>query len=281
MPEQRQQDLIPIEATLGAAPVVAEHESAGRYTAARLRSQKPELARAALALLGAGYGLQDTADALNLHFYSVQALAAESPETVAVGKKMTARLAGNVGRTALQKIDDFLKTCTVTTAQQAQQLATVAGIALDKAQVLDGEPSEIVQHNAPALVDVGGLMSKLLPAQPVTAGESGGQKERIEESAAVAMLPGGALVAAARRTSDRDAKSLVSEAEEAIFSGTAADDVSCDVKERSAGAGSGERSGGAGAVPGGEDRAAAEAARPGAGGVCDSRPSSDSDGSSL
>ena len=207
--EPRQADLIPIEDTLGGLPAVQDAESAGKYTAARLRRQKPELARAAGALLQAGYGLQDTADALGLHFYSVQALAAESPDSVAVGKKNTARLAGHVGRRALERVHEFLESATVTTAQQAQQLATVAGIALDKAQVLDGEPSEIVGHTGPAITDVAGLMAKLMPAQPVSAGESSGLKEGAgsSEERAIAIASGGSvLVAASRRICEREAE---------------------------------------------------------------------------
>ena len=273
MQEPRQHDLIPIEETLGSAPEIEQHESAGRYTAARLKQQKPELARAALALLGAGYGLQDTADTLGLHFYSVQAIASEAPAAVAVGKKQTARLAGHVGRTALEKIKDYLEDCTITTPQHAQQLATVAGIALDKAQVLDGEPTEITQVQAPALVDVGGLMSKLLPAQPVSAGEN----SAVKEAAAVAIVPGG-LVAASRRV-------LAREAEEKADKDLQVVDVQCSEAAKHETNNQLQADPGAGEVieadQAGADRGPADAGTaPGArsegtgGGVASSRPSS-------
>jgi len=204
MSEDKQINLITPESGAGLAPVYEQLESADKYTAARLRKQRPDLCTATEALINSGMGLQDIASALGLHFYSVQALAAEMPDAVAVGKKQVARLAGNVGRRAFEKINEFLDTCTITTAQQAQQMATVAGIALDKQQVLDGEPSEIVQHNAPGLTDMAGLMTQFLPAplERVSAGGNSAAKEggeMVEDSRVMMAVPGGALIAASRR----------------------------------------------------------------------------------
>lgn len=223
----KQTNLLTIEAELVAAEsrggsslsrTISEHEESGRYTGARLKSQRPEIATAASLLLKAGYGYQETADALNLNFYTVQALAAEDPEAVAVGKKQTARLAGNVGRVALERINDYLQTATVKNATDAQKLAMVAGIAIDKAQVLDGEPTAIVRDERPRLTDAAGFMGKLLSSgQPVPAGKGAALKgsgpagsgadagEVVEEVQAVAELPGGALVAASRRVIQREA----------------------------------------------------------------------------
>jgi hypothetical protein len=207
MSDARQLSLISVEEVLAGeaggnaggfslSPKITEGEESGRYTAGRLRSRKPEIARAATALLHAGYGLQEVADTLGLHFYTIQALAADQPTAVAVGKKQTARLAGHVGRRALERIQQFIETHGIKDWADAQRAATVAGISLDKAQVLDGEPSAIVQHSGPSLLDAADLLKQL-----VSPGEDSAQKGGGGDSMAAMMASGpGVLVAAVRRS---------------------------------------------------------------------------------
>ena len=179
-------------------------EESGRYTGARLA---PGVKRAALILLREGWGPQEVAADLGIHYYTVQSLQAGEPEIVAAGKKETARLAGNVGRRALEKINTFIESAEIETWSDAQRAAMVAGITLDKAQVLDGEPTAIIQTNQPQLVDAGAFLSGLLSG-PITAQENNLSKEAggpgagaidVHEVAAVAAMPGGAIIAASRR----------------------------------------------------------------------------------
>jgi hypothetical protein len=195
-----QQSLLTIEDELGISTggdlsrVINRGEEAGRYTAGRLQSQRPEIYRAARALLRAGLGLQEVAVELNLHFYTVQGVAAQDVDAVAVGKKHTARLAGHVGRRALERVADYLEAHTIETAGDAQRLATVAGIAIDKAQLLDGEPTAIHATSGPSLVDASALLRDLLP-RSVSAADGSAQKGEF----AAAVVSGGGLVAAAVR----------------------------------------------------------------------------------
>lgn len=196
-----QQSLLTIEDELGMLPggdlsrVINRGEESGRYTAGRLQSQRPEIFRAARALIRAGLGLQEVASELNLHFYTVQGVAAQDTDAVAVGKKHTARLAGHVGRRALERVADYLESHTIETAGDAQRLATVAGIAIDKAQLLDGEPTAIHATSGPSLVDASALLRDLLP-RSVSAADGSDQKGEFE---AAAVVTGGGLVAAAVR----------------------------------------------------------------------------------
>lgn len=200
MSDGEQQSLLTIEDELGMLPggdlsrVINRGEESGRYTAGRLQSQRPEIYRAARALIRAGLGLQEVASELNLHFYTVQSVAAQDVDAVAVGKKHTARLAGHVGRRALERVADYLEAHTIQTAGDAQRLATVAGIAIDKAQLLDGEPTAIHATSGPSLIDASALLRDLLP-RSVTAADGSDQKGEFEAAAVVA---GGGQVAAAR-----------------------------------------------------------------------------------
>ncbi|MEM0966579.1 MAG: hypothetical protein AAGJ81_10570 [Verrucomicrobiota bacterium] len=181
--------------------VIERHESqeSSRYTAGRLETERPQVYRAVVALLRAGYSPEETAQELGMHFYTVNAVSIKLPEVVAVGKKTTARLAHATGRRALEKIHDFVESHSVKTWNDAKSAAMVAGITIDKGQVLDGEPTEIQGHTSPNLLQVGEMFRELAASagKPVLTEKNGEQKSG-SLTAGLAVGPG--FVAAAVRS---------------------------------------------------------------------------------
>jgi len=180
---EQQTNLLTIEEQMGAEPeggilsrTIARDEEANRYTSARLESQRPEIYNAAQMLLQAGYSTTDVASSLNLQWYTVNAIAAAKPEIVAAGKKIGGRLASQINRAAMDKVMEYIDTCSITSATDAKSIMVIAGIGKDIARDLDGDPTHIVKIDAPDLLDVTDYIAGLLPAQPVQTGTETGTK---------------------------------------------------------------------------------------------------------
>lgn len=193
------------------ATKIRASEESGRYTAERLRRERPEIARAAIALLRAGYGPQEVANELGIHYYSVVALSSLDPAAVAAGKKQTARLAGNVGRRAIELFGDWMeehaeRIVKYGKSEDMQRIVTSGAIALDKAQVLDGEPTEIREDRGPDLMDAAALLREMMPrdesGQLVSPAGKSGQKGLI--------VAGRGVVAAAWETGGGEEPKTVS-----------------------------------------------------------------------
>ncbi len=171
-----QANLLTIEEQMGAdeggilSRTITRDEEANRYTTARLQSQRPEIYNAAQMLLQAGYSTTDVASSLNLQWYTVNSIAANNPEIVAAGKKIGARLAGQINRQAMDKVLDYVDRCTIANATDAKSIMVIAGIAKDISRDLDGDPTHIVKIDAPDLLDATDYIAGLLPAQPVRGG---------------------------------------------------------------------------------------------------------------
>ena len=178
-----QTNLLTIEEQMDAEPeggtlsrIIANDEEANRYTTARLQSQRPEIYNAAQMLLKAGYSTTDVATSLNLQWYTVATIAADKPEIVAAGKKIGGRLASQINRSAMDKVMQYIDTCTIANATDAKSIMVIAGIGKDIARDLDGDPTHIVKIDAPDLLDANEYITSLLPAQPVQGGTETGTK---------------------------------------------------------------------------------------------------------
>lgn len=116
----------------------------GEYSGDLLKARKPELYRAAVQLLGRGYGIRDTAVILGVSARSVMAIRDREPAAIATVKESTARRYLDVSQLAAEIARERLLECPDTVS--FKDLMIGGAVATDKHLVLSGEATQRVEH---------------------------------------------------------------------------------------------------------------------------------------
>lgn len=114
------------------------------FTAGYIRSRSPRLYRAIVALSGADYSLREVSQLLGVSKNTVSAVIESEPDAVGTLKQRTAktlrRAAHQLAERILDRTDDI----------PIGQAAVTLGIVIDKAQLLDGEATAIIESRPSA-----------------------------------------------------------------------------------------------------------------------------------
>jgi hypothetical protein len=130
--------------TEAAVFLTSSNPGMGEYSGDVLKSRKPEVYRAAVQLLGRGYGIRDTAAILGISARSVMAIRDREPTAIATVKEQTAKrymdvsqLAAEIARERLVDAPDSVS---------FKDLMIGGAVATDKALVLSGEATQRIEH---------------------------------------------------------------------------------------------------------------------------------------
>lgn len=114
------------------------------FTAGYIRSRSPRLYRAIVALSGADYSLREVSQLLGVSKNTVSSVIESEPDAVGTLKQRTAktlrRAAHQLAERILDRTDDI----------PIGQAAVTLGIVIDKAQLLDGEATAIIESRPSA-----------------------------------------------------------------------------------------------------------------------------------
>jgi len=137
----------------------SDTESAGEYTGERLAAQRPETYRQIAGLLAEGLGVKRVAAILNVSQHTVQAVRDREPEAVATLKEKVSSSCRSVARLCLESIRDHVLSGRSLAPRDA---AWIAGVLLDKAELLSGSPTSRVSVEAgPGHADLADLLDSL------------------------------------------------------------------------------------------------------------------------
>lgn len=119
-------------------------KAGAHFTARYLKERQPRLYRACVALCGADYSLREVSELLSISKNTVAAVIDDAPELLGTLKRKTARRLRRAGLKLAERIDEEADRIPI------GQLAVTLGIVTDKAQLLEGEATSIVEtkHSA-------------------------------------------------------------------------------------------------------------------------------------
>jgi hypothetical protein len=116
----------------------------GEYSGEVLRARHPQLYRAAVELLGRGYGIRDTAKILSMSARSIMAIRDREPDTIATVKRYVSRKYLDVATLAAEVARDRL-----TDEPESipfKDLMIGGAVAVDKHLILAGEATQRIEH---------------------------------------------------------------------------------------------------------------------------------------
>lgn len=113
-----------------------ESENSHEFTAARLFKARPEAVRQIVQLTAEGIGAHRIANILSVSVHTVLAVREARGEEVATEKNRVSLKARNTGRLCVERIAEIV--ADRSSAVSAKDLAVIAGILLDKAELLSG-----------------------------------------------------------------------------------------------------------------------------------------------
>jgi hypothetical protein len=117
-------------------------ERRGFFTGERLAVRDPERYRSVVSLLAEGLGVRTIARLLRVSAHTVQAVRDREPDAVATLKKEIVRNSRQCSRLCLEAIRDLL--LDPEAKLSLRELGIVHGILTDKAELLDGQPTQRV-----------------------------------------------------------------------------------------------------------------------------------------
>ncbi len=125
---------------------IADEESAGAYTAERLKKKMPQKYDAIKMLLKLKLPIEKIAHACSVHYYTVCAVMRLEPQILAQAKDDFANLALQNSLIAQQKLFEMLSNLDTSEATTGSifQLATASGVLIDKANLLQGGATQRV-----------------------------------------------------------------------------------------------------------------------------------------
>lgn len=161
-------------ADLPGAHLLTEDELSGRYTAERLRSQRPAIYAECVRMLSGGASMRAVTRALGLHHYTICAVANAEPIAIEALKKRNANLA-RIGatltvETIIEAVSDAARRGDLTVAD-AQRLAIVFGVLTDKSELLSGGATARVAHRQEDMAEASAAIYDL-PSDAVVEAEA-------------------------------------------------------------------------------------------------------------
>jgi len=114
------------------------------FTAGYIRSRSPRLYRAIVALTGADYSLREVSQLLGVSKNTVSSVIESEPDAVGTLKQRTAKTLRRAAHRLAERILDRTEDIPI------GQAAVTLGIVIDKAQLLDGEATAIIESRPSA-----------------------------------------------------------------------------------------------------------------------------------
>ncbi len=175
---EERQPLLPLGSTADLpASFFADREAVGEFTGERLFTQRPEVYRAIVTCLAEGMGVRATARALKVSTNTVAAVREREGSSVETQKKETVSKLRQFARLGAERLLDEVDKIPL------QSLPIAIGIAVEKAELLDGGATARVEHvKAPGEKAFKELLEMLPEAEATVvpdtgfSGEGGGQK---------------------------------------------------------------------------------------------------------
>lgn len=185
--------------------VMAEEEAEGRYTGARLFAHDRETYLRVVSLLAEGLPIRSICRICGVGTHTVLAVREAEHKTVATVKERIGRKAEGLAGMCLDMIADGLDRVKVTEVKDLRDLGVLAGVLVDKSQLLQGQATSRVELTAgESLNDLASSLAKLpggdkwvaptivdVDAELVCGEGEAGQKG-VAEGAAVGPVVGGA-----------------------------------------------------------------------------------------
>lgn len=168
MPDDAQIEMFPpedlVESELLTPEVrrkIVDEESAGKYTAMRLKKKKPEVYKTVVTLLGASTPMTRISEICGVHFYTVAAVARESSKDI---DRIRAELSGGAFITAQILQEKVMEMAAAidpsnTDPGKIYQLTTAMAVLIDKGNLLAGGATERIGFEE-ATVPFNGDMEK-------------------------------------------------------------------------------------------------------------------------
>jgi hypothetical protein len=159
-------------------------ESSGRYTADRLHDQRPAVYAAVVRLLAEGWSARRITELLGCHPYTIAAVREREAPAIETQKETLGRRALAAARLAVDSLLDALNDPETADDIGARDRALIAGILVDKAQLLLGGATSRVEHvdAVPAIEDYERWV-RALPVTPESTGLEGGEPRQKGELA--------------------------------------------------------------------------------------------------
>jgi hypothetical protein len=168
----RQPELIP--STEMPAALFDVQESQGQYTAARLFEQKPEVAQQIIGMLAEGIGILRISRICRVSPSTVIAVRDRSGVEIENQGRAVSRTAMHVAHQSLEAVQEAIDDPDRRQKVSPRDWAIIAGVAVDKAQLLAGLPTSIsvnVAAELPSHDDYERMVSEM-----GRGGDAGGQK---------------------------------------------------------------------------------------------------------
>ena len=134
-----QSELIPMEDLPDGIFSDEESGSEPRYTAARLKTKRPEDYRRVMSLLAGGMGMLAIARIVRVHHRTVAAVLAESGDQIDMLKQGIRRNVRLAVAVAAERLPDVMASL------PAGQMPIATAVLLDKLAMLDGEPTQRIE----------------------------------------------------------------------------------------------------------------------------------------
>lgn len=117
---------------------IISDEAAGRYTAQGLKKRKPQIYQACAAMIGSGLPFTYIAEALGVHFYTVEAVSQSEPDFINKCKERISNLGFSITQRTLEKISENLENLPLRKSDDFYKATLLATKVSETANLLSG-----------------------------------------------------------------------------------------------------------------------------------------------